>query len=725
MGNNNPTMQNNTEEAFDFFKHQRNNLEMVQNILLIWLDINIVKNSDDYLKTITSLRSIVNTIKAYTDSEECIRFIKIMGNEKACILISGSVGQHIVPRIHDMLQVDSIFVFCSDLTRHRQWAAEWPKIHGVFTRLAPICEALKRVTEHYEQTTIPISLMATGNDVSNSNTSSNQLFIYTQILKEILFTIEFEQKHITEFCNRFRALLADNEDGLKNVTNLEKTYRAHSPIWWYTSDSFLRAMLNCALNQMNVKLFTRMGFFIGDLHRHIEQLYNEQFKDQHTDYSFTVYRGQGMTMNEFEQMKETKNGLISFNNFLSTNKNCDTSFKFAEFAAKNPNLVGVLFKMNIDPSNSTIPFAFIKNVSYHQDKDEVLFSMHTVFRLGDITSIDENHRIFQVSLTLTNDIDERIYGLTDRIREEIFSHSTGWYRLGLLLLKLGQYRQTEQIFETLLNQTADHYQKASIYNQIGKAKYAQGKYQEALRLYQQSFELYTRILPPIHLDLATTYYNIGSAYQNLNEHSQAILFHEKALQIRIQLLPPTHPDLASSYYEIGHAHFSMKEYQKALSFHDKALAIRENSLPLNHCDLVSSYDNIGEVYHSMKKYWKAISFYEKSLAIKQQLLPPNHPKLASSYNDIGQMCYKVREFTKALAFYEKALDILQRTQPPNFSDLITCYGKIGLMHENIGDYLKAHAAYEHAVNISEKALSLDHSLVHQQRKNLDRVKKQL
>jgi hypothetical protein len=265
-------------------------------------------------------------------------------------------------------------------------------------------------------------LITTGSDISHK--SFDQSFIYTQILKETLFTIEFEPKYITEFSNRCRILLADNDDGLKNVENLEKTYRHHSPIWWYRNDCFLRPMLNWVLSQMNVQLIIKMGFFIGDLHRHIEQ-----FKNQHTGNSFTVYRGQGMTMNEFEQMKETKNGLISFNNFLSTNKNCNTSLQFAELAANNPDLVGILFKIDINPSNSKAPFASVKDVSYHQDKDEVLFSMHTVFRIDDITSIDENHRIFQVSLTLTNDIDERLHELTDLIREEMFPHSPGWYRL--------------------------------------------------------------------------------------------------------------------------------------------------------------------------------------------------------------------------------------------------------------------------------------------------------
>jgi hypothetical protein len=59
----------------------------------------------------------------------------------------------------------------------------------------------------------------------------DQSFLYTQILKEILLTIKFEQKHITEFTDHCRSLLADNEDELKNVEKLRKEYQKETPIW--------------------------------------------------------------------------------------------------------------------------------------------------------------------------------------------------------------------------------------------------------------------------------------------------------------------------------------------------------------------------------------------------------------------------------------------------------------------------------------------------------------
>jgi tetratricopeptide (TPR) repeat protein len=688
MPQNNIAGKNNGEGASgcgrDVVRRRSKNIQMVQNVLLIWLDNNMVHNSVDYQKTITELRCVVNTIKTYMDSAQCIQFIERMGDEKACILISGSLGQHVVPCIHNMSQVHSIFIFCSDRTTHEQWAKEWPKIKGVFIEIAPICKALKQAVNQCEQNAIRISMMPTSDDVSKQNLDQLEpSFMYTQILKEILLTIEFEQVHFTEFIKYCRSVFAENEGELENITKLESKYRDETPIWWYTYKRFLHPMLNRALRQMNVEIIIRMGFFISDLHRHIERLYKEQFNDHHSDNSFTVYRGQGMSKTDFEQMRKNKGGLTSFNSFLSTSKNSEVPLDFAHDAATNPDLVGILFVMTIDRSKSRTPFACITNVAYHKDTDEILFSMHTVFRICEIKPMDENHRLFQVDLTLTSDTDKDLCMLTDRIREETFPQSKGWYRLGLLLLKMGQFDGAQQIYEMLLDQITDDSEKASIYNQLGRIKYNQGEYQEA----------------------------IG--------------FYEKSLEIDQKTLPLNHPDLACSYGDIGNVYLSMGEYRKALSYHDKALIIRQKSLPPNHTDLASSYNNIGEVHRNMREYPKALIFYDKSVEIKQKSLPSNHPSLGSSYNNIGNVYYNTGEYAKALSSYEKALEIFQKCLPPNHPDLATCYDNIALVHENMGDYSKASSFYKHALDIGQHVLPANHPNLQQQQTNFDRVKKKL
>jgi hypothetical protein len=187
-------------------------------------------------------------------------------------------------------------------------------------------------------------------------------------------------------------------------------------------------------------------FFIGDLHRHIEKLHLEQFGDHRTGEKFTVYRGQGLSEEDFEKMMKTKGGLISFNSFLSTSKDRDVSLAFAESNQENPDLIGILFIMKVDPAQSTTPFASIRGVSYFQGEDEVLFAMHAVFRINDIKPMDGNDRLFEVNLTLTGDNDQDLRVLTDRIREETFPDSEGWARLGSVLIKMGQLRRPKKFY---------------------------------------------------------------------------------------------------------------------------------------------------------------------------------------------------------------------------------------------------------------------------------------
>jgi hypothetical protein len=72
-----------------------------------------------------------------------------------------------------------------------------------------------------------------------------------------------------------------------------------------------------------------------------------------------------MSHPDLAQMRKTQGGIMSFNNFLSTNKNHEISLRFATAAMANPDLVGILFVMTIDPSKSTAPFASISGVSYY------------------------------------------------------------------------------------------------------------------------------------------------------------------------------------------------------------------------------------------------------------------------------------------------------------------------------------------------------------------------
>jgi hypothetical protein len=286
----------------------RVSIQRMQNVLLIWLDNNIDNNNADCRNTTTQLLRVVNIIHKFTDVDQCIDFLTDNYNGKVIMVISRALCQETMPLIHDIVQLHTIFVICSNKNIDEQWTKEWPKIKGIFTDISPICEALKQTAQQCELNAISMSFVATNtNDASNKTLDRlDPSFMYTQILKEILLTINFEEKHIKEFSDYCREEFVRDGREPKRVDEFEREYHKKTPIVWYSSEAFVYPKLNRALRLMDMDIIVRMGFFIKDLYRHIDQLHSEQFAHQSSNEAFILYRGQGLSKADFEQMTKTK-----------------------------------------------------------------------------------------------------------------------------------------------------------------------------------------------------------------------------------------------------------------------------------------------------------------------------------------------------------------------------------------------------------------------------------
>ncbi|CAF1332917.1 unnamed protein product [Rotaria sordida] len=692
---------------------------IIQNFFLVWLDANIDESKEDFQNTLKQLRRIVASITTFTDAQQCFDYLSGITKEKAFMIVSGSLGQKIVPETEAMPQLESVYVFCSNQSYHEQWANKVPKIKGVYTKIEPICKALEIDRQRCDQAMISISF-----------NGLDALFMYTQLLKEAVLEIEDDdRKSIKDLVTYCREQEDISEDEIKLI---EREYRDHTPIWWYTAPYFMYSMLNRGLRQMDVDIILKMGFFIRHLHQHITNLHREQQNSKAAMPSkFEVFRGQGLSMEAFEKMKKTKGGLMSFNNFLSTSRNREISFKtFARPAAFDANTVGILFIMNIDTAictASSTPFVNVKKVGFFDDKEEeILFSTHTIFRIDRIERIEDKHtdRLWQVTVTLAGNQDDDFNKLTAHLREDI-AGTTGWSRFGDILIRVGKFEKAGHLYELLLEKASSDEERSEYYFQIARVYKDMGENSKALKYYEKNLEFKQKTLPPNHPNLATTYNQIGSVYDNMGEYSKALSSYERSLEIQKIALPPNHPNLAASYNNIGAVYYNMGEYSKALSSYERSVEIQKIALPPNHPDLAASYNNIGALHYNMGEYSKALSSHERSLEIRKIALPPNHPDFAQSYNNIGSVYYNMGEYSKALTYYEKDLEITLKALPPNHPDLATSYNNIGLVYDNMGEYSNALSFLQKGLEIRQKSLPPNHPDIAQSKRSIQNVKKKM
>ena len=620
---------------------------------LTWLN----ENNDDYHESITKLKQVINTIETFTDIDECIDFITDRPDQVTYMVTSEVCAQRLHPIVADISQLKSIYIFCKN-----------PRSD---TNIESICEALKQTLKDDDRNEISISFA--------NNNILDCSFMYTQILKEILLTIDFNEQNFKDFLTFCRIEFAQDTRELRKIDRLENEYHQRKPIWWYTWESFLYKTLNKALRLMDVDIIIKMGFFICDLHKQIADLHIKQISAE----PFTVYRLQGLSQIDFNQMKENRNGLLAFNNFLSTSKNRQVSLKFLHRIRSNNDLIPVLFVISIDPSIKQTPFANVTDFSAVKNEEEILFSMHSVFRIGQINKkLHNNDQIWQVELTLTSDSDPELHILTEHMRNTT-TEETRWHRLGSLMIELSKFDKAEEIYELLLRKVKDPYEKAYLFHQFGMIYYGQAKYEQAIAYNQKSLEMKKQNPLTDHSSLAASFNNIATIYSTTNEHSKALEYYKKTLEILSKSVPIDYTNLATTYSNIANVYSYTSDYSQALQYFQKSLEIEEKILPTNHPSLATSYNNIGTLYSEMNEHSTALEYYEKSFEIREKTLPENHSDLAISYNNIGIVYNSKKDYRRALEYLEEALRIWRKSLPANHPNIKKVQNSIVAVKQNL------------------------------------------
>ena len=646
---------------------------------------------------------MINDVNIFQDSDTCVDFLQTVMDEKVLVIASSSLGKDLIPRIHSMTQVDTIYILCDDQAQHQPWSEQWSKIRDVYTRIEPICEALQHSTKQYRQDSTPMSFVARAtNDLTPNLNELEPSFMYTQLFKNALLDMTHDREARDAFVKYCRDEKAHLPNDLKLIDEFQHEYRPEEAIWWYTRECFIYQMLNRALRLLQADIIVNMGFFVHDLHRQIEKLHREQVSRYPGKY-LTLYRGQGLSTADFNKLKNIEGGLLSFNSFVSTTKYREIARFLAESSRDATDTVGILFVMTIDLTVNSTPFADIGQFSYFKEEEaEVLFSMHGVFRIQRVQSLDDHDRLWELQLTLTADDDPQLRQLTEKMNEEL-QHSMGWERIGRLLISVGQVRKAEELYMRLLAQTWDENDAGSCHHHLGYVKSAQGDYTKALSYYEKALDMQQKTLPDNHPSLANTLRDTGEVHRTMGEYLKALPYYEKARDMQQKTLPDNHPDLAISLRCVGMVHANMGEYSRALFYYEKCHDMEQKILSANHPSLAISFGNMGRLYDQMGEYSKALSHSEKCRDMMRRTLPADHPYLASSLSNVGDVYTHIGEYSKAVSSLQESLHVFRKTLPAMHRHIAVAHNRLGVVFMNMKEYEKALSCHQEALYIREQA----------------------
>jgi tetratricopeptide (TPR) repeat protein len=154
---------------------------------------------------------------------------------------------------------------------------------------------------------------------------------------------------------------------------------------------------------------------------------------------------------------------------------------------------------------------------------------------------------------------------------------------------------------------------ANILNEFGIFLFAQSRYEDAVKLYQQSLDISIEICD--RYNQSAPLGNMGNIYNLLGEYQRAIDFYQQSLEIQCEV--DDRRGKAASLSNLGDSYNSLGEYPRAINFYQQSLEIQREIG--NRSDEADSLYGLGTIYKSLGEYPRAIKLYQQSFEIQHEI----------------------------------------------------------------------------------------------------------
>ncbi|UJR28164.1 hypothetical protein I4U23_009418 [Adineta vaga] len=562
-----------------------------KSFVFVWCDASVGTQNyvDDANNTLKNIANVVNKnrqiVHTFNEIKACQEFIMQVNN--VCLIISGAYGIDLVPQIHNLEQIHSIYIFCMHKAKHELWASHYRKVRGVFTNINDICISLK--TYVISRAIIDFDRIEFDIITAENNLSLN----YSILTKLFLLDMDSHDHGKQDMINYCRSeYKSDSQTQL--IKDFERNYSQFNPIWWYTKNYFFQGIINRALRRRDLYALCSMYRFIKDLDIVLSQLHYEQ---KLTNQTLNLYFGQILSQNDFDCMINSNGKLMCINQFILANPQQAIATMFMKQENLQQGKVRIIFQIHIDQTASPIaPYANIGSISDFVHEEEHLISMSSIYRIGKIEQVLDMSSAWLIHLTLINKDDIQYLQLTQNLPIEKYE-DLNLIDIGYTIKdRLYLFKSANTLFKQALNTHNHknelrtiilHYNLAIIYDVFGE-------YDKSLEQYRNAITLARDYIPNCRqnddLCLIPLYSNMGLTYQQDSKFNYAFDHAYRALQIisKIELNSTLKKELESSCYcNLGIIHDRQGKTSDARVFYEQGLKIRQEYLPAEHADIAA------------------------------------------------------------------------------------------------------------------------------------------
>ncbi|CAF1230623.1 unnamed protein product [Adineta ricciae] len=377
-----------------------------KSVAFIWLDEMLTESPAEFDRLIEPFQWTF-----FTKIPICLAFIETQLREQRYVflVVSGSLGNELfLTNVCLIKQLFATYVYCAHLSPNFQWTEDNSTIRGVFNDQNQLLKKIQMDLDPFKQSsgefdsiwynsskttdqiTIPQSMDDTESllplPISVYSEEQKHVFLGHQRTIDTILCMPHTDESKLEMIAEFQRLYSHNETILAEIEYFQNEYYSSAAVRWYTRDSFVSRTINRTLRESNVDAMFKLRYILSDICDHLDQSHQHRYwlRALNEPLANVYYRGQLMSLREFEGFQRLRGNIISVNTFLSTTSSMQVALMFSSKFHGSSNLVSVVFRIETDSRAKTRPYADISKFSKFPDEAETLFGMGSVFQVGNI-----------------------------------------------------------------------------------------------------------------------------------------------------------------------------------------------------------------------------------------------------------------------------------------------------------------------------------------------------
>jgi hypothetical protein len=154
----------------------------IKDYIVVWLDSTYKQSDVVYQNNMKEIQQVINSIRSFTDVNECINFVAQLKDDKVFMIVSNDLVEQIIHSIQDKPQLKSIYVFGNNQSNQQSWTQQCNKIKGVFSQIKNICSSLKNEIRRYDNYSTTVCNLSMDNTSTRGLNELDQSFSNVQEL---------------------------------------------------------------------------------------------------------------------------------------------------------------------------------------------------------------------------------------------------------------------------------------------------------------------------------------------------------------------------------------------------------------------------------------------------------------------------------------------------------------------------------------------------------------